>query len=84
MEAVKDAISAVRARRAEMNVPPSKKAQLIIVTEHPADYEQGRHFITRMAYGKRRHRHGPRPPRTCHGNGHGGHARRAHVYLPLS
>ena len=50
MEAVKDAISAVRARRAEMNVPPSKKAQLIIVTDHPADYEQGRHFITRMAY----------------------------------
>ena len=51
MEAVKDAISAVRARRAEMNVPPSKKAQMIIVTEKPENYEVGKHFINRMAYG---------------------------------
>jgi len=50
MEAVKDAISAVRARRAEMNVPPSKKAQMIIVTSTPENYEEGKHFITRMAY----------------------------------
>ena len=50
MEAVKDAISAVRARRAEMNVPPSKKARMIIVTDNPEIYEMGRHFITRMAY----------------------------------
>ena len=34
METVKDAISAVRARRAEMNVPPSKKAQMIIVSKN--------------------------------------------------
>jgi len=51
MESVKDAIAAVRARRAEMNVPPSKKAQMIIVTDQPQHYEQGKHFITRMAYG---------------------------------
>ena len=51
MEAVKDAISAVRARRAEMNVPPSKKAQMIIVTGKPENYEVGKHFINRMAYG---------------------------------
>ena len=50
MEAVKDAISAVRARRSEMNVPPSKKAQMIIVTGTPAIYEQGKHFIARMAF----------------------------------
>ena len=50
MEAVKDAISAIRARRAEMNVPPSKKAQLILVTKRPETYEVGKHFITRMAY----------------------------------
>ncbi|MBR2928667.1 MAG: valine--tRNA ligase [Oscillospiraceae bacterium] len=50
MEAVKDAISAVRARRSEMNVPPSKKAQMIIVTETPDIYEQGKHFIARMAF----------------------------------
>ena len=50
MEAVKDAISAVRARRSEMNVPPSRKAQMIIVTKQPKNYEEGRHFITRMAW----------------------------------
>ena len=50
MENVKDAITAVRARRAEMNVPPSKKAQLILVTKRPEPYEVGKHFITRMAY----------------------------------
>ncbi len=50
MEAVKDAISSVRARRAEMNVPPSKKAKMLIVTKDPAIYEQGSHFITRLAY----------------------------------
>ncbi|MGM9618706.1 MAG: valine--tRNA ligase [Oscillospiraceae bacterium] len=50
MEAVKDAISAVRARRSEMNVPPSKKAQMIIVTATPEIYEQGRHFIARLAF----------------------------------
>ena len=50
MEAVKDAISAIRARRAEMNVPPSRKAQVIIVTAQPENYQLGAHFITRMAY----------------------------------
>ncbi len=50
MEAVKDAISAVRARRAEMNVPPSKKAKVIITTDQPTPYEEGAHFITRLAY----------------------------------
>ncbi|MBE6989353.1 MAG: valine--tRNA ligase [Ruminococcaceae bacterium] len=50
MESVKDAISAVRARRAEMNVPPSRKAKVIIATARPHDYEAGRHFITRLAY----------------------------------
>ena len=50
MEAVKDAISAVRARRAEMNVPPSKKAKVIITTAQPKPYEEGTHFITRLAY----------------------------------
>ena len=50
MEAVKDAISAVRARRAEMNVPPSKKAQMIIGSDHAEDYRLGEHFIKRMAY----------------------------------
>ncbi|MBU5627347.1 valine--tRNA ligase [Oscillibacter sp. MSJ-2] len=50
MEAVMDTIKAVRARRAEMNVPPSKKAELILSTEEPAIYRQGIHFITRLAF----------------------------------
>ncbi len=50
MENVKDAISAVRARRSEMNVPPSKKAQMILVTKTPENYELGEHFIKRLAY----------------------------------
>ena len=50
MEAVKDAITAIRARRAEMNVPPSKKAQMIIVSETPEVYEAGRAFMMRLAY----------------------------------
>ena len=50
MEAVKDAISAIRARRAEMNVPPSRKAQVVIVAAEPENYRLGAHFITRMAY----------------------------------
>ena len=50
MEAVMDTIKAVRARRAEMNVPPSKKAELILATAEKGIYEQGIHFITRLAF----------------------------------
>ncbi|CDC71118.1 MULTISPECIES: valine--tRNA ligase [environmental samples] len=50
MEAVMDTIKAIRARRAEMNVPPSKKAEVLIVTATPEVYAQGVHFIQRLAY----------------------------------
>ena len=50
MEAVMDTIKAIRARRAEMNVPPSKKAEVLIVTATPDIYAQGLHFIERLAY----------------------------------
>ena len=50
MEAVMDTIRAIRARRAEMNVPPSKKAEVILATGEGSIYEQGTHFITRLAY----------------------------------
>ena len=50
MEAVMDLIRAIRARRAEMNVPPSKKAELMIVTDQAEPYQQGLHFIQRLAY----------------------------------
>ncbi|MEA4813479.1 MAG: valine--tRNA ligase, partial [Oscillospiraceae bacterium] len=50
MEAVMDAIAAVRSRRADMNVPPSKKAAMTIVTATPGAYLQGEHFIRRLAW----------------------------------
>ena len=50
MESVMDTIRAIRARRAEMNVPPSRKAELILKTDEPETYRQAMHFITRLAY----------------------------------
>ena len=50
MEAVMDLIRAIRGRRAEMNVPPSKKAEMLIVTAQPEPYRQGLHFIQRLAF----------------------------------
>ena len=45
-----DTIKAIRARRAEMNVPPSKKAEVLLVTATPEIYQQGLHFMERLAY----------------------------------
>ena len=45
-----DTIKAIRARRAEMNVPPSKKAEVLLVTATPEIYQQGLHFLERLAY----------------------------------
>ena len=50
MEIVMEAIGAVRTRRAEMNVPPSKRAHLTVVTEQKAVFEQGVPFLKRLAY----------------------------------
>ena len=50
MELVMDAIRAIRARRAEMNVPPSKKAQLTVATGEKVVFEQGIPFLKRLAY----------------------------------
>ena len=49
-ETVMEAIKAVRARRSEMNVPPSRKAHLMIVTEEREAFEAGRSYITKLAY----------------------------------
>jgi len=49
-ESVMAAIRAVRARRAEMHVPPSKKPSLTIVTDKPEVFEAGRVYIGRLAY----------------------------------
>ena len=50
MELIMDAIRAIRARRAEMNVPPSKRAQLTISTLEQAVFHQGIPFLKRLAY----------------------------------
>ncbi len=50
MESVMQAIRAVRNRRAEMNVPPSRKSTLYVVTAKKAVFEQGAPFICRLAY----------------------------------
>ncbi|NLH00413.1 MAG: valine--tRNA ligase [Clostridiales bacterium] len=49
-EILMDAIKAVRSRRAEMNVPPSRKAHLIIVTDKGDIFEKGRAFLIKLAY----------------------------------
>ena len=49
-EMVMAAIKAVRARRSEMNVPPSRKAHLIIATEKAAAFEAGVSYIRKLAY----------------------------------
>ncbi|MFI3254079.1 MAG: valine--tRNA ligase [Eubacteriales bacterium] len=49
MEEIMTAISAVRTRRAEMNVPPSKKAQLVLVTEKGETFALGIPFFLKLA-----------------------------------
>jgi len=49
-EMVMAAIKAVRARRSEMNVPPSRKAHLIIATDKAAAFEAGSGYICKLAY----------------------------------
>ena len=49
-EKLMNAIRAVRNVRAELNVPPSRKAKLFIETRSPAVYEAGRAFLERLAF----------------------------------
>ena len=50
MESVMSAIRAIRNRRTEMNVPPSKKAALHIFTAKPQIFQEGEGFLQRLAY----------------------------------
>ena len=50
MEMIMDAIRAVRTRRSEMNVPPSKKAHLTVATSEKAVFELGIPFLKKLAY----------------------------------
>ena len=49
MEQIIEAITALRARRAEMNVPMSKKVNLTIAASQPEVFEAGKAFFLRLA-----------------------------------
>ncbi len=48
MERVKDVIKAIRARRSALNVPPSRKAAVTIVTSFPDEFGEG--YLYRLMY----------------------------------
>ncbi len=50
MEKIMNAIRAIRNRRAEMNIPPSKKSTVYVETTDEDTFNNGVQFITRLAY----------------------------------
>ncbi len=50
MERIMNAIRGIRNRRAEMNVPPSKKAKVSVATPYGDTFTAGIEFIKRLAY----------------------------------
>ncbi|MBQ4427779.1 MAG: valine--tRNA ligase [Oscillospiraceae bacterium] len=48
-EMVMESISAIRSRRAEMNVPPSKKAKVIVSTAYPEAFKGTEMYFERLA-----------------------------------
>lgn len=50
MEEIMATIKSIRARRAEMNVPPSKKAEAILVTDEADTFRLGVPFLQRLAF----------------------------------
>ncbi len=49
MERIMEAIGAIRNRRSEMNVPPSRKAQVYVETAFVSTFEKGAPFMSRLA-----------------------------------
>lgn len=49
LELIKDSIKAIRNSRAEMNVPPSKRAKLVIITEDSDTFKKGDAFYKKLA-----------------------------------
>ncbi len=50
VERMMETIRAIRNRRAEMNVPPSKKANVLLFTPHRSAYEAGALFFGKLSY----------------------------------
>lgn len=53
VELIMETIKAIRNRRSEMNVPPSKKAKIYIETECIDDFNNLALFIEKLAYGEK-------------------------------
>ena len=53
VELIMETIKAIRNRRSEMNVPPSKKAKIYIETERADDFNDLVLFIEKLAYGEK-------------------------------
>ena len=49
MKKIMDAIRAIRNRRAEMNVPPSRKAKVYVATKFADTFKDGTQFIQKLA-----------------------------------
>ena len=50
IEVIMSAIRAIRNRRSEMNIPPSKKSAVFVETERVDTFNNGADFIKRLAY----------------------------------
>jgi valyl-tRNA synthetase len=50
MEKIMSAIRAIRNRRAQMNIPPSKKSKVYVETANTQTFSNGADFIKRLAY----------------------------------
>ncbi len=50
MQTLMDAVRAIRNRRAELNVPPSKKAKVLVFSEKKETFEKGSGFFPKLAY----------------------------------
>ena len=55
MQRIMAAIRAIRNRRSEMNVPPSKKASVYIASQFCETFQKGKAFIERLAYASEVH-----------------------------
>ncbi len=49
IDRISAAINAIRARRAEMNVPPSVRAKLYVITQYPETFRNAEGFLSRLA-----------------------------------
>ena len=49
VERIIECITAIRTRRAEMNVPPSKKAKLYVVTKHETTFKNAAKILEKLA-----------------------------------